>query len=53
MPMQYAERTNRVAVEMLSDKPDKQQQVEPTKPQKPLIDERPPKPQGGQQILID
>jgi len=49
MPMQYKERLNRIMGEILFEK----SPIEPPKPEKPYIDERPPRPKEGQQILTD
>jgi len=49
VPMQYKEQLNRIMGGVLFEK----KPIEPTKPEKPYIDERPPKPREGQQILTD
>jgi len=49
VPMQYKEQPNKIMGGILFEKTS----IEPTKPEKPYIDERPPKPQEGQQILTD
>ena len=49
MPMQYKARLNRIMGEILFEK----SPIEPPKPEKPYIDERPPRPKEGQQILTD
>ena len=48
-PMQYREQMNRIMVDVLFEK----KPVEPSKPEKPYIDERPHQPKEGQQILTD
>lgn len=47
--MQHKEQLNRIMNEALFDK----KPTEPTKPEKPYIDERPHQPKKGQQILND